>query len=188
MFDDTTNEITVLVKLAVPMIILNSLEMSIWIVDIVMLGRLGRGHLAAGGLGYTVFNMLWMVMEGLLTAQDVFCSQAFVATNFVELRKWTYVALAVAMGISLIGTLIFAAFPWIIYALSSSNQHLAFKASQEVLMLIPCLWLMSVSRVLQKYFTSQQKYVPMMVLSTSASMLNAIGLSSSDSDASTDFC
>jgi MATE family multidrug resistance protein len=65
------------------------------IVDVIMLGHLGREALAAAALGNTVFSMLYVPLNGLLTAYDTFGSQAYGMQDIAAVRYWVVVAFAV---------------------------------------------------------------------------------------------
>jgi len=65
-------EVRALSALAVPSVMSNFLEGGLGVVDVMMLGYLGKGHLASLSVGNAFFNIFWYFIEGFLTAQHTF--------------------------------------------------------------------------------------------------------------------
>ena len=94
------------------------LDYGFLVVDIVMLGWLGRGQLASGIIGFTYYAIFWVLIEGVLSAQDTLVSRSFALNQKVNARYWSYIALLVVGLLCSIITVLFVLSPWIInYAL-----------------------------------------------------------------------
>ena len=70
-------EFVILFSLALPAIVGNSLEVSFWIIDAIMLGHLGVEELAVAVVGNAVYNIIWSFLEGMLTAQDTLAAYTY---------------------------------------------------------------------------------------------------------------
>eukprot|EP01041_Mallomonas_annulata_P006635 gene6635-13444_t len=73
---ETCKETVIIIRLACPIVLVNIAEVSMNIVNVIMLGQAGKESLAAYALGNMYFNILWYFIEGFLTAQDTLTSQA----------------------------------------------------------------------------------------------------------------
>jgi MATE family multidrug resistance protein len=81
---DVRTEIKALVTIAAPIILSFLLLMSIGLISVLNVGRIGENELAAVGFSVTFLNILgnsWIV--GMTSALDTFGTQAFGAKNFV---------------------------------------------------------------------------------------------------------
>lgn len=86
-------------RLASPLAIAQLAQMAMGITDAVMLGSLGGGALAAGGLGETLFITVCVVLQGVMTALAVLVSQARGAGRDAQVPGlyWTGVLLALLL-------------------------------------------------------------------------------------------
>lgn len=169
-FEESSN----FTALVIPSILSHSLDMSLWIVDLIMLGYLGKGHLAAGSIGISIFNIVWVFIEGSLTAQETFAAQSFGNKNFRDIRIWTCIAfLAVCISCS-IGSGILFGIPYIINIILPEKAHIAFKVIEQVMILAPSLWLMGFFRVIEKYFQAQNIMMPSLYCAGIGTIFNAI--------------
>ena len=70
-------EFSILLSLSIPAIFGNSLEVSFWLVDAIMLGHYGVETLAVAVVGNTVYSIIWSFLEGMLTAQDTLVAYSY---------------------------------------------------------------------------------------------------------------
>ena len=165
-------EIQQLVNLAIPSVAANALDMSLWVVDVMMLGLLGRGHLAAGSIGISIFCILWIFIEGFLTSQETLSAQAVGLREDRERNRWTCVSF-LSVGILCAGeTLVLLMAPLAISHILPSNSHMAFKVAQQVLLLIPALWFMALFKVIEKHFQSQNIMLPSLYCAAVGAFIN----------------
>jgi MATE family multidrug resistance protein len=143
-------------KLAMPSITINVLEASMILTDVIVLGYLGKGNLAAASIGMSYFNISWFFIEGVLTAQDTLSAQAFGMNDVFDLRCWLYVSIIVTIFLCSISTVLLAFGYLVISYVFQINQHVGSKAALHVILLIPNLWFLSGFRVLQKYLLAQK--------------------------------
>ena len=120
------------------------------VVDVMMLGRLGKGHLAALSVGNAFFNIPWFFIEGFLTAQDTLGANAHGAGDAASVRQWSYIALGLVLALCLVASVAFLFAEPILGQLFWVSYHLKTKAAVHIYLLLPGMWSLSVSRVLQK--------------------------------------
>lgn len=164
-----------LMKISTPAIISNTLECSFWLIDMIMLGHLGKGHLAAAAIGNTIINILWAFMEGVMTAQDTLASRAFGSKEFNAIRYWSAVSLFITIILCIIATIILLLSPFIINSIYMVTPHLGTKASIHIMISIPGFWALALFRVQQKYLQTQNKFNPSMYCSGIGNIVNIIG-------------
>ena len=95
-------EAQALSKLALPMAATQFAQMAVLTTDIVMLGRLGKGALAAAAIGNAVFYFAWMIGMGPMSALAPMIAQALGARvnavgevrRIVRMGVWTILMLA----------------------------------------------------------------------------------------------
>ena len=144
------NESEALMSLAVPSVLSNVLEGSMAVVDVLMLGRLGKGHLAALSVGNAFFNIPWFFIEGFLTAQDTLGANAHGAGDAASVRQWSYIALGLVLALCLVASVTFLFAEPILGQLFWVSYHLKTKAAVHIYLMLPGMWFLSLSRVLQK--------------------------------------
>ena len=71
-----SGELKALLILGIPMALAQFVQFSIYFIDTVMLGRIGKEALAAAGLGSVVYFLLWMIGSGPAMAVSPMVSQA----------------------------------------------------------------------------------------------------------------
>jgi hypothetical protein len=150
------------------------LESSVLVIDTVVLGRLGRGNLAAFAIGTAYFNVSWLFIEGVLTAQDTLSAQAVGMSNVTDLRCWLLVAAAVSVVLCAMGTVLFCFSYMVFVDVFQVATHIAFKGTIHVLLLIPNLWLLAAFRVLQKYLMAQDNLQPVVVCTLLGSIIKLV--------------
>ena len=171
-FKDMAHESLKIGKIAAPSMLTNSLEMLMWVTDVIMLGHLGKGHLAAACIGTSYFNISWFFIEGVLTAQDTLSAQAFGMNDLHNVRCWLYVSSAVSCLLCILGTILLGLGYFVIPYVFQVDPHIAFKAAQHVLLIIPNLWFLAGFRVLQKYFLAQNIVMPAVYCSITGNFVN----------------
>ena len=160
-------------QIAGPAMLINVLETFVLVVDVLFLGHLGRGNLAAFAIGTSFFNFSWLFIEGVLTAQDTLSAHAVGMNNTSDLRCWFFVAIVVSMLLCTLGTIL-SCFSYMIFVnVFQIAQHLAVKATIHVVLLIPNLWLLTGFRILQKYLMAQNILVPVVVCMLIGTCVNA---------------
>jgi MATE family multidrug resistance protein len=167
-------ELVKLHSLALAPFLTSSLDYAFLMVDLIMLGHLGKGQLAAGFVGFACYSFVWHLTEGVLTAQDTLVGKSMLLQNPADARYWTYIALAVTLMLCCVYTVLFVMSPWIIQNLMFVPYHIAHKASQLLLCLIPALWFHSMSRVVQKYLQMQGVMLPTLTYSVVGITANAL--------------
>ena len=143
-----------LLELALPAVSSNFLESSMIIVDVIMLGHLGRGHIGAYAIGSGYFNILWYIIEGFLTAQDTLSSNAYGKGDLNAVRYWAYVSLIVGIFLSIATRVVILFSQLIMTRAFFLTPHVRNKAVVHVFILLPAVWFMVFYRVLQKYLQS----------------------------------
>ena len=77
-----------MLTLAIPVILADLGWISMGIVDVLMVGRLGPESIGAVGVGSMLFLALAVFGVGVLLGLDTFISQAYGAQQFDECRRW----------------------------------------------------------------------------------------------------
>lgn len=164
-----------LTRLAVFSILTNGFEYGFIIVDMIMLGHLGKGNLAAGAIGMLIYNIAWYFIEGFLTAQDTLVARGVVVRDIAAARYWSYVSLLSTASLAVFFSSVFAFSPLLIPYGFYVNDHVASKAIAHALLLLPAFWCQMVFRVFQKYQQSQKIMLPSLVCSLIGLMSNILG-------------
>ncbi|WP_430228229.1 MATE family efflux transporter [Paraburkholderia tropica] len=97
-------------RLAAPLAIAQLSQMAMSVTDTVLLGSLGAGALAAGGLGANLFFVVVTVLQGVLTSVSVSVSQARGADDLHRVPHiyWTGFALSLVLALPAFALLSFA--------------------------------------------------------------------------------
>ena len=96
-------------RLASPLAIAQLAQMAMGITDAVMLGSLGGGALAAGGLGESLFITVCVVLQGVMTALAVLASQARGAGRDAQVPVLYWTGLLLALLLVVPGFALFSA-------------------------------------------------------------------------------
>jgi hypothetical protein len=143
-------------RLAAPAVFANAVDASFNVTTIIILGQLGKGHLAAGVIALAVYNICWYFVEGLLTAQDNLVARAFANKDKKLARYWSYIAAAVTVLVLVPTTALFVFGAVVVRYAFSIRPHTAAKAAWFLLLLLPGIWCHAFYRVAQKYFLCQK--------------------------------
>ena len=92
-------ESRVMFDIALPIIASNLLGVTMGMVDIGFIGRVGRTELAAAALGNTVFYLLHYPMLGVMTAVDTLLATAHGAGRHAAYGDWTQTGLIVVTAL-----------------------------------------------------------------------------------------
>lgn len=164
-----------LVSLAVPTTLSTFLETSMVVEDVIMLGHLGKGHVAALAIGNGFFNIMWYFLEGFLTAQDTLCSNAYGQGDPKALRYWCYVSMFATFFVCAAATVLFFFSELILGSFFFINFHLKTKACVHIYIMTPAFWFMALYRIAQKYLQARGIMSPSVRASLIGNGLN-IGL------------
>ncbi len=131
-------EVRTLVRLAIPVAVAQLASMTLWMVDVVMVGRVGVDALAASSLGRSWIMATVVLGMGLVFGIDPIASQAFGARDRKRLSLSVQTALVVAgaaslpVGLSWLGTQ--KGLEWL-----GQEAHLSQLAHDYVLVQLPGL-------------------------------------------------
>ena len=167
-------ETLALLELAIPSALCNMLEGSMYVVDVMMLGHLGKGNVAALAMGNALFNIFWYFIEGFLTAQDTLAANAHALGDPGSVRQWSYISMLCVAILCAITTVAFFFAEPILGNFFRLPYHLKTKAAVHVYLLLPGLWFLAASRVLLKYFQAQQLLLPGLAASLAANAVNIL--------------
>lgn len=122
------SELALLLKYSLPLIATYLLQYSFFVITILIAGHLGTDDLAAASIGATTMNVFGLsILEGMATALDTLCAQAYGSGHKtgVGLHIQRMIAL---MGLALVPVgLVWIFSPWIL-PLFVKQHHLAVKA------------------------------------------------------------
>lgn len=96
--------------LAYPVIITMLSQTLMWLVDTIMVGRIGTAQLGAVGLGGMLTWMFFSLFNGLISSANTFVAQDYGAKKYDDIGKiaWHYVYMAVASYIILLALIPFS--------------------------------------------------------------------------------
>lgn len=81
---ETTSELRLLIQYSLPLIATYLLQYSFFVILTIVAGHLGPNDLAAASIGITTMNVVGLaILEGMATALDTLCAQAYGAGNHV---------------------------------------------------------------------------------------------------------
>lgn len=106
-----------MLKIGIPIIIAQLLQMSMNFVDTVMAGNLSAGDLAAVAIGGAILNPIIMLAAGTLMAINPIVAQHFGARNFKEIGKSTQQALWLSFILSIPFFFLLRNMEWALYLL-----------------------------------------------------------------------
>ncbi|KAJ0123353.1 mate efflux family protein [Diaporthe amygdali] len=122
------SELALLLKYSLPLIATYLLQYSFFVITIMIAGHLGADDLAAASIGATTMNVIGLsILEGMATALDTLCAQAYGSGHKIGVGLHIQRMIAL-MGLSLVPVgLIWIFSPWIL-PLFVKQHHLAVKA------------------------------------------------------------
>jgi MATE family multidrug resistance protein len=128
-------EATIL-KLALPIVISNFLNFLMNIVDLAMVGQLGRDQLAAASLAIAYYNTFFYPLSGAAMALDTLLSQTYGAQQYVLYGQWLVSGCAV-MSLMCVPVIIALLLSEAVLVGVGLDVELATRASQFIHLLIP---------------------------------------------------
>ncbi len=128
-------EATIL-KLAMPIVISNFLNFFMNMVDLAMVGQLGREQLAAASLATAYYNTIFYPLSGVAMALDTLLSQTYGAQQYVLYGQWLVSGCAV-MSLMCVPVIIALLLSEVVLIGVGLDEELAMRASQFVHLLIP---------------------------------------------------
>lgn len=167
------SEITTLAKLALPICLASVLSFLMQIVDIVMVGRLGKQELAAASLGTTMFMLVNHPINGALVGLDTMFSQSRGAKRLQEYGHWLVVGLGVTQPIC-IPFAIFLMFSGRILAVVGIPESLAEMVGVYCTRLVPGIFPLYAFTCLTKYLQCQNILAVSVWIGIAANILNAL--------------
>eukprot|EP00298_Acanthocystis_sp_HF-20_P030442 c95_g1_i1.p1 GENE.c95_g1_i1~~c95_g1_i1.p1 ORF type:complete len:478 (+),score=162.76 c95_g1_i1:37-1470(+) len=168
-----SSELLILIRIAIPISATTILGFLMTLVDLTMVGHLGKESLAAGALANTWFYLVYYPLLGVQTALDALFSQAYGAENYGLYGDWLLTGLSSAIFISIPG----------IFLLAYSSSFLIWFGQEPKLAemaeefttylifgLIPLIWY----NVLSKYLQAQHILMPLVWVGLLCNIINAL--------------
>ena len=131
-FNSRLKELEALIKLTIPSITIHSLEISITLTDLIILGHLGKGDFAGATVAFIYSNSIWYFIEGVLTAQDTLSAAAYGMRDYDSLRYWTYVSGFIVIIFCICGTGLMIISPLLIYRIFGLNVRTGVKVDSLI--------------------------------------------------------
>ncbi|KAI4338829.1 hypothetical protein MLD38_023840 [Melastoma candidum] len=165
---DVILELRIQGGMAIPLSAMNLTWFAKLAITTAFLGRLGELQLAGGTLGFTFANVTgFSVLNGLCSAMEPICGQAYGAKNYRLLRKTLFMAIAL---------LIVASLPISLLWLSTEKVMVHFGQQPEISVvarnylfyLLPSLVITSFLCPLKAYLSSQGNTLPILLCSAVA--------------------
>jgi multidrug resistance protein, MATE family len=161
-----------MLALAVPVVLAELGWVTMGIVDVLMVGRLGAEAIGAVGVGSSVFMAVCVFAMGLLLGLDTLVSQSFGAGRLEECHRWLLHGVALSLGLTIPVTGLLYLLLWSLghWGLDAVVLHLT-RAYFEVVLwsLLPLLLYASFRRYLQATGTVR----PVMIALVLANIVNA---------------
>ena len=165
-------ELRPVATLAVPVVVAEVGWVSMQLVDIGMVGRLGPEAIGAVGVGSALFLAFGVFGMGLLLGLDTLVSQAYGAGNMSECRRWLrhglWLALVVALPIGLIARAVGANLE--VWGFDPAVLGLVHGYFDIVTLSLPPLLLYAAFR---RYLQAVTRVTPIMVTLVTANVVNA---------------
>lgn len=171
----TCSELKKLNRLTINSLLLNSTDSIFVLVDLIMLGTFGKGQLAAGAIGYSIYNIGWLFIEGFLTAQDTLMIKSKVMKENSIARYWSYISFLLIIFIGLVSAIVFLVVGLIIIFGYNLKFHTSSRAIIHLFLLLPGLLFHSFYRIIQKLLQSNGYYAPSFIVNVVGIVTNLLG-------------
>eukprot|EP00298_Acanthocystis_sp_HF-20_P012121 c19727_g1_i2.p1 GENE.c19727_g1_i2~~c19727_g1_i2.p1 ORF type:complete len:534 (-),score=219.39 c19727_g1_i2:55-1500(-) len=158
-------------KIAIPLSATSLLTFLMGIVDLIMVGHLGKDPLAAASLANTWFSALLYPLIGLLTSLDTFFSQSYGAENYELYGDWLITGLFVSFFIS-IPAIILLFFTSEFLLLFGQSESIAQQSEEFSYYLIYGLIPLLFSSIFSQYLQCQNILIPLVLLGILSNLLN----------------
>jgi MATE family multidrug resistance protein len=151
----------------------NFLDSSFIIIDLAMLGRLGKGDLAAGSVALIVYNFIWVFQETAIMTLEKIGKINFKRKSSFEMRLWLYVTLSALQFFNLLTVIILLLYPFFGERLFSKNYSSYIKSIQFVYLLIPSVFLESFQKAISRFLHIQGITSPVQLILGLGALMNA---------------
>jgi len=168
----TRDEVRRLLQLSGPIAMAQLGSMTLGVVDMMMLGRVGSDAMAAAALGHIVMMGAAIPLSGLLMGADPLMSQAHGRGDKEHIARVVQRSLVLVPLITLPLLLICLCAPWILTALKQP-EHLIPAASRYILINLPGLPLFMCFGALRQYLQSRGIVRPGMWILLAVNLVNA---------------
>lgn len=167
-------EVKALFSLAWPIMISMGLMMALNIEDQVIVGQLlQKEDLAACAIANVYFNLFWYFLNGLMSAVDTFCSQAYGAKKYTDVGLWAQRGLVVCLAICVpILVLWGTATEVIIRDVFQQDPSVAAQAAVFVRWLMPGLPAFVIADILRRWLQAQGILRPAVTSGLVVNLLN----------------
>jgi MATE family multidrug resistance protein len=167
-------EIGSIFELSLPIVLSSVLNNMASIVDLAMVGHLGKEELAVASLGLAFYNTVFFPMSGVAMALDTLFSQAHGARNYALYATWLLAGSACLLMLSIIVSVILLSAEPILLAMKMETQ-LSVDAATYVSYLLPGMFANVAFLVLQKYLQSQEIVAPCVYIAA-VSVVDSVGV------------
>ena len=159
-----------------PLFIIQFCELSIVLMDVLMLGLIDNENIAGGAVGMNIINFLWTFNEGVIQTLDTLGSISYGHKSLFEIRLWTYLAVIVITIVCALETFILGFYPLLSSAIfhDSDSYNMHIKSQIFVFMNIPILFIFSYYKTIQKYFQIQKIFIPLVYISITGMVIHLI--------------
>lgn len=167
-------ELSSMIRLALPVVIAEIGWISMGIVDTIFVGPLGPAAIGAVGTGSTMFFAVMVMGMGTLVALDTFVAQSFGAGRIDECHRWLFAGIQLSVILSVILVVVGLTGVWL---LSYAGIH-----PSVIVLLQPYLRLLMWSvppllafTVFRRYLQAMNAVEPVMIALVTANLVNAAG-------------
>ena len=167
-------EFSSILELSLPIVVASVLNFLMNLVDLAMIGHLGREQLAAASLGLAFYNTVYFPLSGIAMAFDTLFSQAFGAKNYRLYAVWLLAGSFCLLFFCAIASAILLCANPILLSLQMEKQ-LSRNAALYVAYLVPGMWPNVGFLVVQKYLHAQKILSPCVYVSAAANVFNFVG-------------
>src|SRR5437867_5841313 len=163
-----------MLALAGPVVMAEIGWMTMGIVDIMMVGRLGAGAIGAVSIGHVVFLAVAIFGVGLLLGLDTEISQAFGGRRMEECHRWLFqgVCLSLALSLPLTALLVILLFSLGAFGINPKVLALTPPYLEALIWSLPALLLYTAFR---RYLQALNLAKPVMFALISANLVNVAG-------------
>ncbi|RYY75874.1 hypothetical protein EON63_19045 [archaeon] len=167
-------EIKALILLASYGFLYHFLDRSFWLSNLIFIGHLGKGTLAAAAVGLTTLQFYLYFLEGFLHSVDVLGTSKRDKTHNSP-HKVFYTAILCNLVISAIFTILFLGICPYLYSAIGLKSSIYNRSLYFVYLLIPSVCIHGVFLILHKYMRMQQNSVPSLLAILLGILANIIG-------------
>ena len=167
-------ELSSIVQLSIPIVITSVLNFVMNVVDLAMVGHLGKEELAAASLGLAYYNTVYFPLSGVAMALDTLFSQAYGAKNYRLYGIWLLTGGISIAFVSVFVSLLLLAAETVLVSIKMEGE-LSAKAAMYVTYLVPGMFPNIAFSVVQKYLQSQGILKPCVYIALISNVINVLG-------------